>query len=265
VIALHIAGLDIGFSTTRRSAGVGAFDGKQIKLIACFGAEACRSLIGFGRYDIIAIDGPVVPTDYGIGKARPVERLFCRRSFQKRCKPGMSHIPNTGVRLRQEASNAADLLVDALDDQHDASLFPRVRKGPIIEAFPNAFLGVCLDDDVFEGMPLLRRGRKFDWLYEQWKSKRLVEKLSALTMEERDLFQTEFDKTDHHEHRAALVCVLTALLTARGHFTAIGDIQGGWFFLPPWSYWKRWSQETITSGIHELNQDGAQIQLLQVG
>jgi hypothetical protein len=153
--------------------------------------------------------------------------------FQKRCKPGMSHIPNTGVRLREEADKAADLLFDALRDPQDASSFPRVGKGPIIEAFPNAFLGVCLDDDVFAGMPLLRRGKKFDWLYERWQSKRLVEKLPGLTIKERDLFHIELDKTGHHEHRAALICVLTGLLTAHRHFTAIGDVRGGWFFLPP--------------------------------
>jgi 3-octaprenyl-4-hydroxybenzoate carboxy-lyase len=96
-----------------------------------------------------------------------------------------------------------------------------VKKGPIVEAFPNAFLGVCLDDDVFGAMPSLRRGKKFDWLYEQWSSKGMVHKLPGLTTKERALFQAEFDKTVHHEHRAALVCVLTGLLTAHGHFTAI--------------------------------------------
>jgi hypothetical protein len=262
---MKVAGLDIGFSTTRRSAGVGVFDGKQIKLTNRFGVDACKHLVGFGRYDIVAIDGPVVPRDHDVAGSRAVERLFCRGSFQKRCKPGLSHIPNTGVRLREEAGKAADLLFDALDDPHDTSLFPRVRKGPIVEAFPNAFLGVCLDDDVFAAMPPLQRGKKFDWLYEQWHSKHLVEKLPGLTAEERALFQTNFAKTDHHEHRAALICVLTGLLTALGYFTAVGDVRGGWFFLPPWSCWTKWARNAVSSGIRELNQEGAQIQLLRVG
>lgn len=230
-----------------------------------FWLDACKSLIGFGTYDIVAIDGPIVLKDYGIRMARTVERLSSRGLFQKRCKPGMSHIPNTGVRLREEADKAADLLFDALRDPQDASSFPRVGKGPIIEAFPNAFLGVCLDDDVFAGMPLLRRGKKFDWLYERWQSKRLVEKLPGLTIKERDLFHIELDKTGHHEHRAALICVLTGLLTAHRHFTAIGDVRGGWFFLPPWSCWKKWANDARNSGIRELNQEGVQIQLLRVG
>ncbi|MGB8628891.1 MAG: hypothetical protein WCD69_05805 [Xanthobacteraceae bacterium] len=166
---MKVAGLDIGFSVTRRSAGVGLFDGQQVKIKHCYGIDACSLIVRSGRYDIAAIDGPVVPKGYNINEARAVERLFCRGLFQKRCKPGMSHIPNTGVRLREEAGKAADLLFDVLDDPHDTSLFPRVRKGPIIEAFPNAFLGVCLADDVFALMPSLQRGKKFDWLYEQWR------------------------------------------------------------------------------------------------
>jgi hypothetical protein len=261
---MKVAGLDIGFSTTRRSAGIGFFDGENVELQNCFGVDACTSLLQFGKYDIIAIDGPIVPLDHDVNKSRSAERLFCRGIFQKRCKPGMSHFPTTGMRLREEAGKAADLLIDALHNEPHSS-FPVVRKGAIIEAFPNAFLGVCLDDETYASMPLLRRGKKFDWLYEQWKSKRLVEKLPGLTAEERHLFQTTFHRTEHHEHRAALVCVLTGLITARGKFTAIGDVQGGWFFLPSWSFWKRWAQGTIISGIQALNQEGAQIELVKCG
>jgi len=257
---VKVAGLDIGFSTTRRSAGIGLFDGENVELRNCFGVDACRSLLQLGKYDIIAIDGPIVPMDHDVNKSRSVERLFCRGIFQKRCKPGMSHFPTTGMRLREEAGKAADLLIDALHDRPDSS-FPLVRKGAIIEAFPNAFLGVCLEDETYVSMPRLRRGQKFDWLYEQWKSRRLVEKLPGLTAEERHLFQTTFDRTGHHEHRAALICVLTGLLTIRGCFTAIGDVQGGWFFLPSWPSWERWAQVATLLGIHALNQNGAQIEL----
>jgi len=155
---MKVAGLDIGFSTARPSAGIGLFDGRQIKTTHCYGVDVCNLLIGFGRYDIIAIDGPVVPKDYGIAQARPVERLFCRGLFQKRCKPrNVPHRDYWGS--SSPRSNVADLLIDALDDPPDTSLFPRVRKGPIVEAFPKAFLGVCLDDNVFATMPPLRRGK----------------------------------------------------------------------------------------------------------
>jgi hypothetical protein len=44
---------------------------------------------------------------------------------------------------------------------------PRIRSGKnIFEAFPNAFLGVLLAAEGFDDMPPLRRGAKFDWLFE---------------------------------------------------------------------------------------------------
>jgi hypothetical protein len=99
------------------------------------------------------------------------------------------------------------------------------------------------------------------WLYEQWQSKRLTEELPGLTADERDLFKTEFERTKHHEHRAALVCVLTGLIASRSHFSAIGDVKEGRFFLPPWSSWKKWAQDAIKSGIRDLNQEGAKVQV----
>jgi hypothetical protein len=39
-------------------------------------------------------------------------------------------------------------------------------------------------------------------------------------------------ETDH-ELRAALICLLTAALAARGIAAIIGEAEGGWFWLPP--------------------------------
>jgi hypothetical protein len=140
-----------------------------------------------------------------------------------------------------------------------------VRTGAIIEAFPNAFLGVCLENDVYETMPVLRRGKKFEWLYGRWKALALVRCLPGLTSAEQASFQKVFDETTHHEHQATLVCILTALLAARRRFTAVGDEQGGWFFLPPWECWKGWAQDAVVVGIRELNRRGARVQLLRNG
>jgi hypothetical protein len=145
------------------------------------------------------------------------------------------------------------------------STFPHVRKGAVIEAFPNAFLGVCLDDDVYARMPKLRRGHKFAWLYDQWKRLRLVESLPALTSEEHQFFGETFQQTNHHEHQAAIICILTGLLVARNEFVAVGDAQGGWFFLPPWSSWKEWARNAVCTNLRQLNADGAQVQKLQNG
>jgi hypothetical protein len=47
--------------------------------------------------------------------------------------------------------------------------------------------------------------------------------------------------------RAALVCLLTAGLAANDAAAIIGEIEGGWFCLPPWSLWEAWAKEGLES------------------
>ena len=262
---VRIAGLDVGFSKARSSAGIGLWADNRLELTNCHGAEACAQISAAGDYDIVAIDGPVIPEGQDIRQRRNVERLFCRGLFQRRCKPGFSHVSGTGTRLREEAGIAADLLSNAGNSSQVTSTFPRVRKGTVVEAFPNAFLGVCLDDDVYAEMPKLKRGQKFEWLYEQWKRWRLVESLPGLTLKQQQLFGEKFERTSHHEQQSAIICVLTGLLVARNQFTAVGDARGGWFFLPPWSSWKGWAQEAVCANLRQLNAGGAQMRRVQNG
>jgi len=258
----RIAGLDVGFSTTRPTAGIGLWVDNRLELANCHGVEACARVAEAGDFDIVAIDGPVIPEGQDIGQRRSIERVFCRGLFQRRCKPGFSHVIGTGIRLREEAGTAADRLSIVTNSSRVTSIFPHVRRGAVVEAFPNAFLGVCLDDDVYAEMPMLRRGQKFGWLYEQWKMLRLVESLPGLTLKQQQFIGAKFQQTNHHEHQAAIVCILTGLLVARNQFTAIGDAQGGWFFLPPWSCWKAWAQETVCANLRQVNAGGAQVQKL---
>ncbi len=53
-------------------------------------------------------------------------------------------------------------------------------------------------------------------------------------------------ETDH-ELRAALICLLTAALAAKGTAAIIGEAEGGWFCLPPWSLWEPWAKEGLES------------------
>jgi hypothetical protein len=265
IVSLRIAGFDVGFSTQRPTAGIGLWFDDQLELVNCHGSEAYKRIAAAGDYDIVAIDGSVIPTGQDIGQKRTVESLFCQGLFQRRCKPGSSHVPGTGIRLREAAGAAADILSQSSTASRAASVFPQVREGHVVEAFPNAFLGVCLDDDVYSQMPKLRRGKKFDWLYEQWKRLQLVESLPGLTSKQRDVIRTTFQQTDHHEHRAALVCILTGLLVARNQFVAVGDVQGGWFFLPPWSCWKAWAQDALRCNLHKLDPNGVRVQTFHNG
>jgi hypothetical protein len=115
-----------------------------------------------------------------------------------------------------------------------------------VEAFPNAFLGVCLPDASYETMPSLKRGRKFDWLYDEWCSTRLFHKLSGeLAHVLPNDFPLHCERNGDHEERAALVCLATAAAAASGRYVAVGEEIGGYFFLPPWPLWADWAREEV--------------------
>jgi hypothetical protein len=141
-----VAGLDVGLALNRKTSGVAMIVGRSIDL-SCRqgGAQACAPILAHGPFQVIAIDGPVVPDGGDAGSTRAVERLFASGLFQRRCKPGFSHVLGTGLQLRTAAGSAADCLSAAAPLVEPSSPFPRARPGSIVEAFPNAFLGVCLD------------------------------------------------------------------------------------------------------------------------
>jgi hypothetical protein len=47
------------------------------------------------------------------------------------------------------------------------------------------------------------------------------------------------------DFRGALIFVLTAALAANGAAAIIGEAEGGWFWLPPWSMRKSWVTEGL--------------------
>ena len=232
-----IAGLDIGFSKKRKTSGVGLYDGERLRLMRTMGGDvACAPILETQPYDMIVIDGPLLPDGRDQGAARKVESLFASGKFQKRCKPGHSDKSPIGLHLRHAAGCAADRLIGAVRVRSGAA-FHRVRKGAIIEAFPNCFLGVCLPNDVYDPSLKLKR-KKFDWLYERFTERKI---LLRATIPEVCFFQKELERETDHEHRAAIICVLTGLFVMRGDFVAVGDEKGGWFFLPPRALWADWA------------------------
>lgn len=159
-----------------------------------------------------------------------------------------SHVPGTGRLLREHAGAAADRLADAAPNP---TQWPAVRAAPsIIEAFPNAYLGVCLLDRVYAAQPPLRRGRKFDWLYECWLAPEhagLFERLGLPAQ-----LSTALRVTRDHDERAALVCLMTAGGVLAGRFAALGEPVGGWIALPPLDCWASWAQDALTAAMHRL-------------
>jgi len=243
---LELIGLDIGFSATGRTSGVARFSGSTLicsRATSIWGSRAV--VLGDCVAEVTAIDGPLL-RDLDSPK-RACESIFSRGSFSRRCKPGFSHVPGIGLRFRNAGEETAQKL-KKLTSGHDlAAAFPRVWvMSNLVEAFPNAFLGVMIPEIRFKAIPILMRGKKFDWLYEQCRdilAFRLV--VNAIGPDNLPGVIAAIEANKDHEERAALICLLTAAGVASGRYVAVGDDQGGYFFLPSWDLWAQWARQEI--------------------
>jgi hypothetical protein len=246
---VQLVGLDVGFSRTRASSGVATLARGVVRVgrARATWSDRIRLLRAIRRAAVAAIDAPVLPAlDHAV---RPCERLLARGLFQRRCKPGFSHVPGTGLRLREAGMETARQLQDLVSDAMPPVAFPRVFDARnVVEAFPNAFLGVCVDESLYESAPPLPRGRKFDWLYDTWCAAKLFERFVACeNIPLPDAVPSVCRANHDHDERAALVCLLTAACVAAGHYVAIGEPCGGYLFLPPWPLWAAWARAELAA------------------
>jgi predicted nuclease with RNAse H fold len=243
---MRLIGLDVGFSRSRPTSGI-AYLGDE-GLTVCHAtanwADRQRALGTIRDVDVTAIDAPLVPE--GHTRHREVERALSRGCFQRRCKPGASHVRGTGLELRRAGRDTAEQLASLTSERPLVRDFPRVwGKRNLVEAFPNAFLGVCIDDLAYRMMPKLRRGRKFDWLYDEWCRSGLFREVASFLGLDDGVLAQACKLNSHHEQRAALICLLTAASVARGKFVAVGEPDGGYIFLPPFAFWAGWAREEV--------------------
>jgi predicted nuclease with RNAse H fold len=241
---MNLLGIDVGFSKTRPTTGIAWMVGPT------FGAGRThadwerrrRHIPDNTGFAVIAIDGPVTPRGTAEDQARLCERLLIRGAFQSRCKPGLSHV-GYGRDLRRAAGETAEQI------EHLAgppAFGEQVRPGrAVIEAFPNAFLGVLLPEAAFSGPKIARTG-KFDWLYDSAVERGvLVRLLAQIGFSDTELLRRIENERDH-EKRAAWICLLTAAAAATGTATRLGDPLGGWIWLPPIELWAPWASEALT-------------------
>ncbi len=149
---LELIGVDVGFSSRDLSSGVAHFRAGLLALDRADATWECRRgvLLEQPMADVTAIDAPVLP-DAASLEPRSCERIFTLGKFQRRCKPGLSHVPGTGQQLREAGSQTADQLAAVTQDSETAVGFPRVRAPKnLVEAFPNAFLGVMLPEEAYD-------------------------------------------------------------------------------------------------------------------
>lgn len=244
---MQLIGMDVGFSAEKATSGVATLVGTTLRVGRTTAAAASRRrlLENISTADLVAIDAPLLPMLDS--RVRSCERLFARGQFQRRCKAGFSHVKGTGLQLRDAGFESAAQLNDITSVSPTAGAPPLVLSPRnIVEAFPNAFLGVCVSNEQYTGMPSLRRGRKFDWLYDEWCRTggfRLLARALVAVLPEP--FALHCERNRDHEERAALVCLGTAASVAAGSYTAVGEPAGGYFFLPPWPLWADWARREL--------------------
>ncbi len=246
---MHLVGVDIGFSQRRRSNGIAVVrDGTLVRAERLSVTERDEALRSLRDIDAVAIDAPLLPHGTVETLPRQCEQVFSRGAFQKRCKPGMSHVRGTGQLLREHGRRAADQLL--LARSFHPSTEPQHRvwpDAPIVEAFPNAFLGVVLPDDAYANPPQIKRGGKFDWLYDRWIDRDLFSRIAAAAQLSPEIALRCNTETDH-DIRAALVCLLTAAFAVNGTAVPVGRDVDGYFFLPPLTLWANWAKTSLRTG-----------------
>jgi predicted RNase H-like nuclease len=243
---MHLIGLDVGFSAKRRTNALAELRSGEIRVVKLSVDERDAELGRLRDVDVIAIDAPLLPSGCAAETPRLVERLFSRGLFQRRCKPGASHVRGTGHLLRAHGARVATAVMEAARWESTPPFPTIVSRCGVVEAFPNAFLGVAMPDHVFTAQPKLVRGKKFDWLYDQWIALDLFSGAvmrCGLPLELTIMLHAERD----HEKRAALVCLMTAAFAATGGAKAVGDERTGYFFLPDDEFWAAWSREALPS------------------
>ena len=250
---MKLLGVDLGFSTTRASTAMAFLDGDHFgvgRAGTTWESRKAQIPCEF-RPTVIAVDGPILPEGADERDRRLCETVFIHAPFQNRCKPGLSHW-GLGLELRRASAEAYAQFSPVLISSSSESRKAVCRGGPIAEAFPNAFLGVLTPEVELLSAPKLKRGRRFDWLYEQMATTGRLESVLSQSLDMPNDFWSCLRTDKDHERRAALICLLTAALAAQGTAAIIGESKGGWFWLPPWSLWQPWARQGLEGIAKEM-------------
>ncbi|NRP69418.1 hypothetical protein ILFOPFJJ_00284 [Ensifer psoraleae] len=251
----NLLGIDVGYSLSRPTTGIAWSVGEDLGAARTYTDwERRKSHIPASTtFAVIAIDGPLTPPDAPDDLDRLCERLFIRGAFHARCKPGLSH-HGYGRNLRKAAAEtAAQIRHLAAARMLGKSVVPGTA---IIEAFPNAFLGVLLEDQRF-AMSRAAKRKKFDWLYDHAVECGVLENLLRSIGWSNEVLLRKVTAERDHEKRAAWICLLTAACALVGKSEVVGDDKGGWFWLPPPELWACWARQALAENRAAMSAGGA--------
>lgn len=251
---VSLLGIDVGFSKKAATTGIAVYERGELRSLCCVQSSSdARAAVVRGnfKFDAVAIDGPILPELADEKLKRHCESLLIGRGFHNRCKPGMSHY-GSGLDLREAARPIADECCSLTRTVPKHFGAKQVRPSvPLVEAFPNAFLGVLLDDSDYQAIGRVSRGIKFDRIYERavvtGRTTVLLDNLGWKNPEISGAVQKEALQSGPatHEKRAALVCLLTAACALAGDAEYVGDPAGGWICLPPKELWASWALQAL--------------------
>jgi predicted RNase H-like nuclease len=248
-----VLGIDVGFSSKRRSSAICRLDWDDQSVrwtIDRFRADtadrqrAIKGVAGGMLVAAAAFDGPLRRGFDRIDRYRIAERMLTRRLWSQIGKPGQSN-----SRMGKMLNDAANTCVDAVSTVchiGPATHAIRIDGDAIVEAFPNAFLGVMIEDPTCLST---LRGNRSDVYFEHLAG--LLERILGHLLPGRKV-ASSIAKVTNHDDRAALVCALTALCVVASDFTAVGDNNDGWIILPPRAFVQNWAWRLLESNASEV-------------
>lgn len=254
--SMNLLGVDVGFSATSRTTGLAWRIDNKVEATKTGTSWVSRraALPSGATFAIAALDAPILPEHAG-ELYRGCEGVFYGDAFWNRCRPGLSHY-GRGVALRRAGTESASQFAAVLSGR---TLLPDLAVRPecgLVEAFPNAFLGVLLPDEIYDDCPRPAQERKSDWMYREAAERgalaRLLADLGWADTRTKKQFLDQASPNGDHDVRAALICLLTAGFAAHGNATVVGDQTHGWFWLPPTKFWQPWASGALRRQIQKL-------------
>jgi predicted RNase H-like nuclease len=265
----QVLGIDVGWSEKSDTTGACVLRWDQSKITLDVHlvptsfeqrTKKLKEIVGSDKFEAVALDGPLRPGFGRIGEYRLGELILTRRfSNLGYGKPGQSSSPN-GLELNAHANLIAKSVIEAecvAHAKHEAA----IHELAIAEAFPTTFLAVMLDkakrpsskakSDIF-----------FEWLLgpnapcrHNPDRDRIADLITGLLP--RRTLQTQLGSITNHEHRAAVICAITALCVACRQYIAVGDSRNGYLIMPPLveageAGTQPWAFNAVVSNLNEI-------------
>jgi hypothetical protein len=235
-----VLGVDVGFSPKQRSTCFCTLSWDRVSALLDFRLTTCDpserrdaldTIVEGRRLAGVALDGPLANGLRHVSHYRSAEAILSRGILQKRGKPGQTSAP-VGQELHGHATELAALVVRRIQVDSATHVDPIVRER-VVEAFPNMYLAALVNERDLH--PLARNASDVYWRSLVETSSKLAYHIDQL-LPGRSLDADLASITDH-DHRAGVVCALTALSVTLDRHVAVGDAVDGDIMLPAEADW----------------------------